>query len=124
MANETEVVEVRLPILPKGYRYTGEYRYAQQGELIMPRNDVFPWERVVESDYLHHIIEKIEWVPCLDEKFWTIDAVGDVIETECCRGLSHILTGLIEAGNYFKTYEIARNAAIAYRMMLKGCRHE
>lgn len=60
MANETEVVEVRLPILPKGYRYTGEYRYAQQGELIMPRNDVFPWERVVESDYLHHIIEKIE----------------------------------------------------------------
>ena len=122
MANETEIVEVRLPILPKGYRYTGEYRYAQQGELIMPRDDVFPWERVVESDCLHHIIEKIKWVPRLDEPFFYIDYTGDIKEVSLVSQSS--INSFVGAGNYFKTRGLAQNAADAMKAMFKELPHE
>jgi hypothetical protein len=124
MANETEIVEVRLPLLPKGYRYTGEYRYAQQGDLIMPRNDVFPWVMTAESDCLHHIIEKIEWVPSYGETFFTVSRIGVTHEILFHENHKDHIKDVIESGNYFRTQRLARNASDAMKAMFKELPHE
>lgn len=124
MANETEIVEVRLPLLPEGYRYTGEYREAQQGEYINPHGDVFRWQVGSESEDTHHIIEKVKWKPRTGEVFYIVTDTGRVRELHYLEDSVGEIANLVEAGNYFKTYELARNAAIAYKIMLKGCDHD
>jgi len=63
MATELEIVEVRLPLLPKGYRYTGEYRSAVKGEYVNPRGNVVEWISLNDTDKKYHIIEKIKGLP-------------------------------------------------------------
>lgn len=124
MANETEIVEVRLPLLPEGYRYTGEYREAQQGEYINPRGDVFRWQVGSESEDTHHIIEKIKWVPHIGDNFFMVASTGGVDEVHFHNSNEVFVTGLIEAGNYFKTSHLAKETAALYKVFLTGRAHE
>lgn len=122
METETEIVEVRLPTLPKGYRYTGEYRYAKWDEYYLI-NDSFleQWDKECESDYTHHIVEKIEWVPQPGETFYIVDELGTVY-SDLAHGKR--LIKLIKRGNYFKTEALAEEAAVKMGYLLKECSHD
>ena len=122
MANETEIVEVRLPLLPKGYRYTGEYRYATEGEYIHLAQGMIVWDKEYDTVEVYHIIEKIEWVPSVDETFFCVSYTADAQHMTV--GSQMPLDIFIEAGNYFKTQRLARNAADAMKAMFKELPHE
>jgi len=124
MANETEIVEVRLPILPKGYRYTGEYRYAVKGDYVNPRGNIIEWISRHDTDNKYHVIEKIEWVPRKGEVFYIVTDTCTVREVYYLEDVVDEMEKLIEVGNYFKTQRLARSAADAMKAMFKELPHE
>ena len=124
MANETEIVEVRLPLLPKGYRYTGEYRHATEGEYIHLAQGMIVWEKSYDTVELYHIIEKIKWVPSIGESFFIITDTCDVRELFFRQDLQGEVIKLVNAGNYFKTYELAKETADIQKTFLTGRIHE
>jgi hypothetical protein len=124
MDNETEIVEVRLPLLPKGYRYTGEYRQAVKGDILYQAGYITRWEGVTSSSRYHHMIEKIKWVPRTGEVFYIVTDTGRVRELHYLEDSIGEIVNLVEAGNYFKTKELAMKASRAVSIVLKGCDHD
>ena len=124
MANETEIVEVRLPMLPKGYRYTGEYRYATEGEYIHLAQGMILWDKEYDTGDVYHIIEKIEWVPSYGETFFTVSRIGVTHEILFHENHKDHIKDVIESGNYFRTQRLARNASDAMKAMFKELPHE
>lgn len=121
LKSETEIVEVRLPLLPSKYRYTGEYKCAELNDYIMVSKGVLEhWEVESESAYPHHIIEKIEWVPQPGETFYIVDVFMDVCEIVH----SESSLRLIRGGNYFKTIDLAEAALVKVTECLKESVHD
>lgn len=118
---ETEIVEVRLPVLPKGYRYTGEYRPLKKNDYFYNKG-TFQWSANHVSSNNVHVVEKMEWVPVVGDKYYIISDLGLV---EDRKALSpEYLKSCITSGNYFKTAVLAKEARDKMISLLKECAHD
>lgn len=118
---ETEIVEVRLPMLEKPYKYTGEYRRVTEGDRFMNEGMVQKWCLQHYSEESYPIVEREPWVPELDEMFYILDVRGEVKEVEY---RLHYTKECVAYGNYFKTAELAEAARVKMISLLKECDHD
>lgn len=118
---ETEIVEVRLPMLEKPYKYTGEYRPVKYGERYLHEGKVCLWGLEQDSEASNPIIEREPWVPAYSEVFFIVDWSGCVQEVE---HVSDFTKDSIASGNYFQTRELAEAASLKVINIFKGCDHE
>ena len=117
----TEFVELQLPMLEKPYKYTGEYRYPQQGEYYLVEGNTCLKRSAHVFKRQYPIIEREPWVPAWDDNFFMISESGEVQEVVL---VSDYMKQIVTYGNYFKTQELAETARDKLVELLKGCAHE
>lgn len=122
---ETEIVEVTLPKLPRGYRYTGEHRRLERNELwLNSHGDVCKTGAILSEK--HHVVEKIKWEPAIgDTVFYlstkTIDSFGYRMEvvSVVASGCDYLqMQDLYKHGQLFRTRKIAEEALETVRNCL------
>ena len=118
---ETEIVEVRLPMLEKPYKYTGEYRRVTEGDRFMNEGMVQKWCLQHYSEESYPIVEREQWVPACDDNFFMISDSGEVQEVVL---VSDYMKSIVAHGNYFKTQELAEAARVKMISLLKECDHD
>jgi len=118
----TEFVELQLPMLEKPYKYTGEYRYPQQGEYYLVEGNTCLKRSAHVFKRQYPIIEREPWVPTVDETYYIFFEEG-VVEGRSAAGPAYV-KACIDSGNYFKTQELAETARDKVVELLKECDHE
>lgn len=70
----TSYVEMQLPELPLGYKYTGEYAVPCDKDFYLGRNSgVVRWSGPCPAlSQYYPLIEKVKWVPRHGERVWYI----------------------------------------------------
>lgn len=118
----TEIVELRLPMLEKPYKYTGEYRRVKNGERYIHEGMVQRWGLLEDSEAHYPVIECEVWVPVVGENFYIVNELG-FVEDRVALSPAY-LKSCISSGNYFKTSILAESAGIVLRLALKDMPHE
>lgn len=118
----TEIVELRLPMLKKPYKYTGEYRPVKYDERYIHNGEVCLWSLQEDSEASYPVIEREVWVPVVGENFYVVNGLG-FVEDRMALSPAY-LKSCINSGNYFKTSKLAESAGIVLRLALKDMPHE
>lgn len=99
----TSYVEIQLPDLPRGYRYTGVYRVPCNNDLYLDRKcKVDKWIGLSNPNGPSYpIIEKVKWEPRHGEIVWYINM--KLTEVRSCDYNTRCMSDLLEKGLVFRT---------------------
>lgn len=73
-------MEIDLPKLSKGFKYTGEYRRLNPGERYLSGDTVLSWDRNFKSHNLYIVVVKCSWWETIPEQgilCWVSDRANE-----------------------------------------------